>query len=79
MDGVCSLRLGREKHCRFSLLESFLEEASCYVMKTLKKPFGEVHVVRNGGLLTTAKTNLPAILGVGPSASVKPSNDCRSC
>lgn len=32
-----------------------LEEASCHVKNTLRQPCGEVHVMRNCGLLPTAK------------------------
>lgn len=41
-----------------SLRSLSLREANCYVMRTLKQPCGEVHVMRNWGLLPTASEKL---------------------
>lgn len=35
-------------------------EASCHVVRTLRQPYGEHHMVRNYGLPLTVITNLPA-------------------
>lgn len=39
-----------------------LGKASCYIIRTLKQPYGEVHKVKNQELLTIVilKVNLPA-------------------
>lgn len=58
---VWDTRFRPKRHCGFSPLSRSgliaLWEASCHVMRTLKQPCGEVHVVRNGGLLPTAGRN----------------------
>lgn len=38
-----------------SLRSVALGEASCHVKRTLRQPYGESYVVRNGGLLPAAR------------------------
>lgn len=48
-----------------------LGEASCPVMRTIKQPYREVHMVRNWGLLSTTTTNQASkctIWGANPRA-----------
>ena len=57
------LRLRHKRHCRFCLLSQgsvTLEEAGCHVLRTLKRPFGEMHVVRNWVLQPTALWRAPS-------------------
>lgn len=70
-DKVWFPRLGHKRHygkegkspCGFLLVLSLelpdLQEAICHVMRTFKQPYGEIHVTRNWGLLSTSKDLKP--------------------
>lgn len=59
-DGMWLSRLGHQRHGSFSLALRLLPpgKASCHTVRMLKQLSGEVHVVRNGGLLSTSSKNL---------------------
>lgn len=64
-----------QKNCSFCL-GLFTLKRQVLMSWSLKQLSGEAHVVRNGGFLPIASTNLPAIwmnhLGSGSSSLVKP-------
>lgn len=72
-------RLGHKRCCGFHLGSLALWRASCHVVTTLKHPHGEIHMVKNWGLLPRARTNLPGVqmnfLGWRSNRPFKPSDD----
>lgn len=77
--GVWFRRLGHKRCCGFHLGSLTLRRASCHVVTTLKHPHGEIHMVKNWGLLPRASTNLPGVqmnyLGWRSNRPFKPSDD----
>lgn len=63
-----------------SLASLTLGKASCHVIRTIKQPYKDIHVVKNWGILPTASTPSPGTRGNhrghGPSSPVKQLGDC---